>query len=183
MESSVLCVYMVSSDSLAFIQVQGIAGPEGSRGLNCVMEVSGMNVCACECVWRWNKWEKVSMVSCVRLVLMQGLGTNGPTGQRCQLSPNNYLRTINDHLIQAVQVVYSLILFRNSQSLRYIAILFSEIAIEITFKFFWCWLFERLSPIYRFQPCLSLNTQIISNQNQKNLETKTNKSDPCFFSQ
>jgi hypothetical protein len=59
------------------------------------MEVSGMNVCACECVWRWNKWEKVSMVSCVPLVLMQGLGTTGPTGQRCQLSPNNYLRTIN----------------------------------------------------------------------------------------
>jgi hypothetical protein len=40
MESSVLSVYMVSSDSLALIQVQGIAGPEGSRGLNCVMEVS-----------------------------------------------------------------------------------------------------------------------------------------------
>ena len=36
MESSVLSVYMVSSDSLA----QGIVGPEGSRGLNCVMEVS-----------------------------------------------------------------------------------------------------------------------------------------------
>ena len=41
MESSVLSVYMVSSDSLALIQVQGIAGPEGSRGLNCVMEASG----------------------------------------------------------------------------------------------------------------------------------------------
>ena len=145
------------------------------------MEASGVNVCACECVWRRNKWEKVSMVSCVSLVLMQGLGTTGLTGQRCQLSPNNYLRTINDHLIQAVQVVY--FLFRNSQSLRYIAIPFSEIAIEITFQFFWCWLFERLSPISWFQPCLSLYTQIISNQNQNNLETKTNKSDPCFFSQ
>jgi hypothetical protein len=65
---------------------------------------------------------------------MQGLGTTGPTGQRCQLSPNNYLRTIKDHLIQAVQVVY--FLFRNSQSLWYIAIPFSEIAIEITFQFF-----------------------------------------------
>jgi hypothetical protein len=96
---------------------------------------------------------------------MQGLGTTGPTGQRRQLSPNNYLGTINDHLIQAVQVVY--FLFRNSQSLRYIAIPLSEIAIEITFKFLWSWLFERLSPIYWFQPCLSLNTQIISNQNQK----------------
>ena len=58
---------------------------------------------------------------------MQGLGTTGPTGQRRQLSPNNYLGTINDHLIQAVQVVY--FLFRNSQSLRYIAIPLSEIAI------------------------------------------------------
>ena len=47
MESSVLSVYMVSSDSLALIQVQGIAGPEGSRGLNCVMEVSGVNVWVC----------------------------------------------------------------------------------------------------------------------------------------
>jgi hypothetical protein len=64
---------------------------------------------------------------------MQGLGTTGPTGQRRQLSPNNYLGTINDHLIQAVQVVY--FLFRNSQSLRYIAIPLSEIAIEITVKF------------------------------------------------
>ena len=35
-------------------QVQGIAGPEGSRGLNCVMEASGVNACACECVWRRN---------------------------------------------------------------------------------------------------------------------------------
>jgi hypothetical protein len=40
-------------DSLALIQVQGIAGPEGSSGLNCVMEASGMD--ACECVWRRNK--------------------------------------------------------------------------------------------------------------------------------
>ena len=77
MEPSVLSVYMVSSDSLALIQVQGIAGPEGSRGLNCVMEMSGMD--ACECVWRRNNWEKVSMVSCVILVLMQGLGITGPT--------------------------------------------------------------------------------------------------------
>ena len=140
MEPSVLSVYMVSSDSLALIQVQGIAGPEGSRGLNCVMEVSDVNVCACE----RNKWEKVSMVSCVPLVLMEDQGTTGPAFQRCQLSPNNYLRTINDHIIQAVPVVYCL--FRNSQSLRYIAIPFSEITIEITFQFFWCWLFERSSP-------------------------------------
>jgi len=95
MEPSVRSVYMVSSDSLALIQVQCIPGPVGSRGLNCVMKVSGVNVCVCECAWRRNKWEKVSMVSCVPLVLMQGLGTTGPTGQRCQLSPNNYLRTIN----------------------------------------------------------------------------------------
>ena len=43
MELSVLSVYMVSSDSLALIQVQGIAGPEGSRGLNCVTEMSSVN--------------------------------------------------------------------------------------------------------------------------------------------
>jgi hypothetical protein len=47
MESSTLSVYMVSSDSLTLIQVQGIAGPEGSRGLNYVMEASGVNVSVC----------------------------------------------------------------------------------------------------------------------------------------
>jgi hypothetical protein len=47
MEPSVRSVYMVSSDSLALIQVQCIAGPVGSRGLNCVMKVSGVNVCVC----------------------------------------------------------------------------------------------------------------------------------------
>jgi len=44
MEPSVLSVYKVFSDSLALIQVQGIAGPEGSRGLNCIMETSGVHV-------------------------------------------------------------------------------------------------------------------------------------------
>ena len=44
MEPSVLSVYMVSSDSLALIQVQVIDGPEGSIGLDFVMEVSGVNV-------------------------------------------------------------------------------------------------------------------------------------------
>ena len=72
------------------------------------------------------------MISCVPLVLMQGLGTTGPTGQRRQLSPNNYLGTINDHLIQAVQVVY--FLFRNSQSLRYIAIPLSLLKLPLSFS-------------------------------------------------